>query len=424
MNRTLVAAALTIAALVPALARSPQQRRSYLTPPFVSEDPVARLEKRMASGEVKLKYEGATGYLRSVLRALGVSSVSQTLVFSKTSLQINEIGPKTPRAVYFSDDCYVGWANGAEYLELMGMDPVRGAVFYVLPNAPSPNPEFVRQTFACLSCHGGVMSGEVPGPVMRSVYPSRDGRPALQNGSYLTTDASPMSERWGGWYVTGTHGKQRHMGNAFVRGDDTVSEMNVEPGANLKALNQFFDSSPYLSPHSDIVALTVLAHQIRLHNLLTKAHQGVADALRDMKIVHPELPAGTLSESAESRIRSVCEPVVEALFCIDEAPFDEPIAGTSGYAAQYAARGPRDVKGRSLRELDLKKRLYRYGFSPLVYSPALSRLPDPGRKYLVRRLREVLDGTDKSKLFSRISPADREAVSEILQETWPLFSSR
>lgn len=421
MNRIAVAAVLTVAALVPALARSPQ-RQSYLTPPFVSEDPVANLQKKLDAGTVALKYEGPSGYLRSVLRALGISSASQTLVFSKTSLQINEIGPKTPRALYFDDETYVGWANGAEYLEIASMDPTHGAVFYVLPNSPAPKPEFVRQTFACLSCHGGVMSGEVSGLVMRSVYPARDGRPALQNGSYLTTDASPMSERWGGWYVTGTHGKQRHMGNAFVRGDDTVSEIDANSGANLTELSRFFDASPYLTPHSDIVALTVLAHQARLHNLQTRAFEGVTSALRDMKIVHPDMEPGKLSESAESRIRSVCEPVVEALFCADEEPLAEPISGASGFAAQYTKVGPTDSKGRSLRELDLKKRLFKYGVSPLIYAPSLARLPEPGRKYLVRRVREILDGTDKSKPFARLSPEDRAAVREILTETWPLFS--
>src|SRR5262245_32959081 len=62
-------------------------------------DPVARLEKRLEAGEAKLDYAGdGLGYLPSVLRLLGINADSQALVFSKTSIQLKHIAPRTPRA--------------------------------------------------------------------------------------------------------------------------------------------------------------------------------------------------------------------------------------------------------------------------------------------------------------------------------------
>src|SRR5438445_13690304 len=53
-----------------------------------ADDPVARLEKRVEKGEVKLEYQrNRWGYLPSLLKRLGVNTDSQVLVFSKPSFQ-------------------------------------------------------------------------------------------------------------------------------------------------------------------------------------------------------------------------------------------------------------------------------------------------------------------------------------------------
>jgi hypothetical protein len=72
------------------------------------DDPVARLQRRLARGDERLTYEPSHGYLRSVLQKLDISESSQTLVFSKTSFQFSRISPERPRALYFNDDVYVG----------------------------------------------------------------------------------------------------------------------------------------------------------------------------------------------------------------------------------------------------------------------------------------------------------------------------
>src|SRR5579859_6614811 len=66
-------------------------------------DPVARLQQRLERGQAKLEAaSNGWGYLPSVLKQLGVNPDSQALVFSKTSTQVENIGPRTPRAIYFN----------------------------------------------------------------------------------------------------------------------------------------------------------------------------------------------------------------------------------------------------------------------------------------------------------------------------------
>ena len=58
------------------------------------------------------------------------------------------------------------------------------------------------------------------------------------------------------------------MGNA-VPGDQSDLDTIRDSGANVTDLSNRIDTSKYLTPHSDIVALMLLEHQTRMHNLIT-----------------------------------------------------------------------------------------------------------------------------------------------------------
>ena len=156
-------------------------------------------------------------------------------------------------------------------LEAVAVDKQLGPVFYTLSQNQASKPHFVRQTDNCLQCHESSMTQNVPGLLVRSVYPEASGMPLFSAGTFRTTDASPFKERYGGWYVTGMHGSQRHMGNLIVRDGDDPENLDLGRGANVTSLAGKFDMSPYLVRTSDVVALMVLAHQTQVHNLLTSA---------------------------------------------------------------------------------------------------------------------------------------------------------
>lgn len=387
-------------------------------------DPIAQLQKAIDSGKVRLDFDAKNGYLRSVLKNLAISPTSQTLVFSKTSLQRERISPNAPRALYFNDQTYIGWIQESPLLEVSTTDPKLGGVFYLLEQRKAEKPRFIRQTYECLQCHSGSLTNNVPGHIMRSVYPRRDGQPEFRAGTFLTGDQSPYLDRWGGWYVTGQHGNLRHMGNAFARGGDDVT-LNRSEGANLTDLSKLVDTSPYISPHSDMVALMVMGHQINTHNLITRANYHTRMAIHYEQMLNKELgrPLTARLDSTSSRIKSVCEPLLKALLFCNEEPIISKVSGTSGFAEQFAKSAPRDKQGRSLRQLDLERRLFRYPCSYLIYSPEFDALPAPAKEYLYPRLWAILENKETSPEFKHLSPADRTAIRDILLGTKPEFAS-
>jgi hypothetical protein len=254
---------------------------------------------------------------------------------------------------------------------------------------------------------------------VRSVYASSDGHPILKAGTFLTDHSSPFRERWGGWYVTGSHGQQRHLGNQWVRESAAPDGVDLDVGANVVNLDEQFPTKPYLSPHSDLVALMVLEHQIGMHNRLTKANFLTRLALRDEQVMNEMLkrPADYRSESTTRRIHSAGEPLVKYMLMAHEARLTDPVAGTSEFAQQFVARGPQDAKGRSLRELDLQTRLFKYPLSYLIYSDSFDGLPDDVKAFVHQRLWDVLTGADTSEDFRHLTETDRLAVLEILRDT-------
>jgi hypothetical protein len=219
-------------------------------------DPVALLQGRIDSGEVRLEYSPVRGYLDAVLEALEVPVSSQTLVFSKTSLQADLIGPEEPRALYFSDDVYVGFVKRGPLLELGVIDPVRGTIFYTLDQEESEQPKFQAEGIRCISCHLPSRSDiPVPRLMVMSVVPNEAGQ-AVGTDVALIDDSSPMARRWGGWYVTGTGGDRIHRGNSLIGSDDPRWAIGVS--SHQDALDGFFDATSYLADTSDIVALLLL----------------------------------------------------------------------------------------------------------------------------------------------------------------------
>jgi hypothetical protein len=363
------------------------------------DDPAARLEKRLESGAAKLEVApNGWGYLPSVLKLLDINPDSQTLVFSKTSTQVENIGPRTPRALYFNDDVTVGFVRNSDVLEIASLDPRQGVQFYVLVR--SAEPAFAASQ-GCLRCHQGAVTLGVPGLLISSVHPVSETR--QEHGhAFMTDHRSPLSGRWGGWYVTGTTGSQTHLGNNINLVDPVRSGgPSAQPTQNLTSLSDMLDTSKYLEPTSDVVALMTLEHQIRMTNLIIRMGW---DARMGM---------------AADKLNPEIEEMLKYMLFVDEEPLKAPVKGVSTFTETFPQRGPRDAKGRSLRDFDLKTRLFRYPLSYMIYSAAFDGMPDQVRDRVYQRLFEILTGEDTSKTFANLSPETRSAILEILRATKP-----
>jgi hypothetical protein len=365
---------------------------------------VDALNARLQSGEVSLPYDDTTGYLRPVLDALNIGVDSQMVVFSKTSLQQRIIHPRNPRAIYFNDSVVVAWVRDG-FIEIAAHDARQGAVFYRVLRAVGGPPTMFRDN-SCLSCHNAYATTNVPGFLAKSVPSAVDGIVMPWLGNYLTDHRSPLAERWAGWYVTGKTGTSRHLGNSPIanRNSDDLTIENAN--LNLGDLRSRFDASDYLSPHSDVVALLVFDHQIRMMNLLTRIGWQARTLAHD----------GRSEAAIVSALRDTTVETVDYMLFVDEAPL-AGVTGSSGFAESFSKRGPRDGKGRSLRDLDLKRRLFSYPCSYMIYSDAFEQLPATAKRAIYARLWDVLSGADRAPKYARLSPAERAGIMEILRET-------
>jgi len=362
------------------------------------------LNARALAGQVSLPYDDTTGYLKPVLDALNVSVDSQIVVFSKTSLQSQIIQPRNPRVIYFNDSVAVAWVRGG-FIEIAAHDPAQGAVFYRVLRATAGPPTMFRDN-GCLQCHNSFATLGVPGFLAKSVPSAVDGNALPWLGNYLTDHRSPITERWAGWFVTGKAGTSRHLGNAPVA-DRNINDVTIEDAnLNLSDLRSRFDTSGYLSPHSDVVALLVFDHQLRMMNLLTRIGWQARTLAHD----------GRSEAAILTGLRDIATETVDYMLFVDEAPLSG-VSGTSGFAESFSRRGPRDSKGRSLRDLDLKQRLFTHPCSYMIYSDAFEQLPPAAKHAIYARLWDVLSGAVRAPKYARLSAVDRDRITEILRET-------
>jgi hypothetical protein len=389
-------------------------------------DAVSTFRGRLERSEVRLDSSSEKAWLHGVLAALEVPVSSQVLVFSKTSLQRSRIAPETPRAIFFSDEVYVGWVPGGA-IELSAIDPNAGPVFFLLERPGEGQPPRFERSQDCLNCHAGPMTGNVPGFMIRSVYPDATGDPILSAGTRLTGHHSPLEERWGGWYVTGTHDPMRHMGNATATASSVGVTLDARQGLNLRSLTEYFDVSRYPLDQSDIVALMVLEHQVNMHTVLARAHVAVRTALHRHAAMLAALdPSDGLpvADSARRVIEVEAERVVKHLLFADEARLaSEGVASESSFAEDFVRSAPAARDGQSLKSLRLGSRMFDNRCSYLIYSKSFDHLPPELAAEVAARLREALVGDDRRGLGAHIPAEEKARIARILRETKPSLAS-
>jgi len=365
--------------------------------------------------------------LLELLARLEVPLESQVLVFSKTSAQNSHIAPNTPRAIYFSDDVYIGWVQGGE-IEVASLDERLGMVFHLIKLTDREDhrpPELVRER-SCLNCHAGSANQDFPGLMVRSVYPSDSGLPLFEAGTFHTRQSSPIHERWGGWYVTGEVESESHLGNAIATVvNRKVGGVALLPFANgrVDALDALFNARPY--PHggqSDVVALMLLEHQAGVHNVLVEANLTTQATLyrhAEMKKAFGEPVDGPLSETNERILDRMAEKVLHEMLYVDEVEVPGGIEGGVAFQNAFRANAKKSAEGRSLKDFRLYGRLMKYRCSHLIYSEAFENLPHEMRTRILDKLHSILTRPASWPDYAHLADSEREHLLTILSETMP-----
>jgi hypothetical protein len=152
-----------------------------------------------------------------------------------------------------------------------------------------------------------------------------------------------------------------------------------------------------------MVALMVLEHQVDVVNYLTRL------GFETKIIGNPDSP----------KLDTPVDDLVRQLLFSKETRLTAPVRGTSQFVRDFEAKGPRDKKGRSLRDFDLQTRMFRYPLSYMMYSRAFGNLPRELRGRVLARIHQVLTAPSPEPGFEHLKPPDRAALIEIVRDTVP-----
>jgi hypothetical protein len=404
---------LSLIAGLASAAEDPFERSPISYSSATPKDSISILAAKLTSGEIRLEGDEKQIVL-SLLRKLGIPKESQMLVFSKTSFQKDRISPAHPRAIYFSDEVYVGWCPGG-LVEVAAIDPILGPVFYSFdPHADRQAKGFSRDS-DCLRCHGGTFVRDIPGLLARSVFTDSGGQPLLSLGSELVNVSTPIEKRWGGWYVTALRAGPGHRGNLILSTENEPSPDETARSANLKSIEKLVDTRPYLVRSSDITALLVFEHQVSVQNVLTKANQECLQMIAYQKNLQKELKESVTDEPAYQSVRHVfaeaSQQVLDALLCKDEAALPAGgIQGVGGFAEAFV--GKETIP--SLKELDLDQRLFKYRCSYLIRSISFDSLQPALRRRVLLRLWRVLTDPPAEPRYDYLEEKERDTIRNIV----------
>ncbi|BDS06346.1 hypothetical protein NT6N_13860 [Oceaniferula spumae] len=380
------------------------------------DNTITRLQAAMDEQRRTLPGSDSRQILKALLDELNIPVASQTLVFSKTSKQRDLISPTNPRVLYFNQDFYVGYVPGG-IIEVIACDDLKGMMFYSFDTSLPQEKRRFERTTTCLSCHSNANTHDVPGLLVRSVYPEKDGQPLLDWGSFITTPASPMSERWGGWYVTGKHGDDKHMGNKWMTlSTDGKKQFREQDGQNVQDLSDYLNTDAYLTNTSDIVALMVMEHQIEVHNVLSSVRMNYLRRVYLSRAMH-DGQFDPKDESSAKMIRTHVSEVLKALLFANETPLlGDGVQGSEAFTQVFSKRG-KSYNDWSLRDLRLQKRMFKYRCSYMIHSASFKMLPEPVKSETLRQLHAILTKDLKLSGLPELSRREKERIHLILLNT-------
>ena len=369
-------------------------------------DRFSRRIPELAAGRLPLDRSSERAFLKSLLRALDIPESSQLLVFSNTSLQLSLINPDNPRALYFSDDLYLGYVPGGK-IEVATIDAELGAVFYIFDIPRSDSRVVVERARRCMNCHANEDTLKVPGLSVKSVAPGPGGGSLDTFHPGQSGHTQPLAERFGGWYVTGTGGFDGHWGNRMGRlYQGELSATPLEPGTRFS-----FERYPVAT--SDLLAHLLHEHQVGGVNRLIRAQYRFRELRhRNGGSVPPALPPDLETELAD---------LLSYLLFAQEAPL--PASGIPGNPAfrEGFARNRKAVDGHSLKDLDLRTRLLRFRCSYLVHTPFFEGLDADLRRRILRDLDLALSPEKRNAASRHLSDSEAAVIRTILRATVPGF---
>ena len=356
----------------------------------------------MEAGEVKLEATSEKAFLTDLLKHLEVPVSSQMLATAAISLQKAIINPRNPRALYFNEDTYVGYVPGGK-VEIVSLDPDLGGIFYIFDRVRDGRTPRIERTDECMTCHAPHYMQEIPGLIIESVVPGITGGGETAFRRDQSGHSIPFELRFGGWHLTGSGAFPQHWANIMM--EYTPSGRRER----LLAVGELFDINRYPARTSDILPHLLHEHQVGFVNRMVEAIYQTRASLH---------AGATSDEERLAQLEKTARPLVRYLLFADEVPL--PAGGVEGdetFKNAFLASRKAAANGASLKDFDLRTRMFRHRCSYMIYSPAFKGLPWPLKERVYRLLESLLGEENGDSGFAYLPVAERRAIRTILQET-------
>lgn len=366
-------------------------------------DKFTRLKDAFESGQIPLDRSSEKAFVLSLLSALEIPVSSQMLVFSTTSLQLSLISPANPRALYFNEDIYLGYVPGGR-IEIVSIDPELGGIFYIFDIAKNDQSLRIERSGRCMNCHAGEDTGYVPGLVVKSVIPGPTGGSLTAYRLAQTGHGIPFEQRFGGWYVTGRHGITNHWGNLI--GELAAGKLTTIPNPP----GDRFNFEKYPTTTSDILPQLLHEHQAGFVNRVVEAAYRARTALHTSN--------GQLTTEQTAELDNQAKLVTRYLLFTDEVTLPPGgVEGDAAYREDFLRTRRATSDGISLKDFDLRTRLFKHRCSYMIYNPVFGGLPADFKQRVYRRLRDALSWENPHQDFAYLPAAEKRAIHAILKAT-------
>jgi len=366
-------------------------------------DAFTQFAVRVKAGQVRLDHSSEKMFVQSLLKALNISPASQILVFSTTSLQLSRISVRNPRALYFNDQTYVGYVPRGQ-IEVISMDPDMGAVFHIFNIPRTAAPLNIQRSTRCMNCHAGQDVGRVPVLLLKSVVSGPNGGSLDAFRLEDTGHGVPFKKRFGGWHVTGKHAIKEHWGN--LHGELIAGELRKIPAPP----GRLFNWNSYPVSTSDILPHLVHEHQAGFVNRTVKAIYDTRHYLAAGK--------GQLSPKHAAEVAKLADSITRYILFADEVQLPEGgVAGDSAFKGDFLRGARKTATGTSLREFDLRTRLFKHRCSYMIYTPSFQGLPPVLKTAVLQRMHRALDATHPDPAYAYLLPGEKTAIANILKAT-------
>ena len=359
-------------------------------------DPFSKFMKRIEKGAVSLNYESDHAYLNSLFKELGISPHSQLLVYSTTSLQLSRISPRNPRAIYFSDDIYLGYVPGGQ-IEIIGIDPQLGAIPYIfnLPQAKDTTHPQIYRSKRCMNCHASKEMGGAPSLLVGSVIPGPGGGTLDAFRRNIFGHNIPYAKRFGGWHITGNNPFPQSWANQTgIMENGEIHKISNPPG-------KYFTWQNYPVQGSSIIPHLLLEHQIGFTNLCISATYQFRE----------------INNSKDTFIDQQSDLLISYILFENEVSLPENrIDKKTKYALDFEGYEKENQTQDSLRRLNLDSRIFDLRCSYMLFSNSFSGLPHPLKMSIFQKLYHLLS-CPQDKLpsrFSYLEQAERKKIKIIL----------